>query len=817
MSSSVAAAPPRSQTASIPPGYSSEIVHVRFKEGSNVNPPEAALPPALLNSVASITRLFSLPEAALGQMRTRGQRLSHKTLPDLKLWFKITLKPGTDAGAFMESLKRLDNVEIVEPTPLPSPPPATTPNFTGNQGYLNAAPGGIDALFSWTIPQGNGSGVKIYDVEYSWNQTHEDLSKANGIPLLLTSGDSTVDPFNDNNHGTAVLGELVADHDTKGVTGISWGSTISLAPANTANLGYNPANAILLAVAIGSAGDVILIEQQVTVCGLSEGSYGPAEWVAPVFDAVQAATANGFVVVEAAGNGNVNLDQAACNNMFNRNTRDSGAIIVGAGGSAGSSLDRQRLSFSSYGSRVDLQGWGSNVMTTGYGSFYTNSDDPTNPNFWYTNTFNGTSSASPIVAGAATNLQSIARDQFGVPLTPFQTRILLSQTGSPQLGNTAENIGPRPDLRAAIGRLTTGALDVFIIVDLSGSFTDDLPNFQTQAPNIISTLRAANPNTRFGIGRFEDYPIDPFGNAAAGDKAYERLVDLTFDTGPVLNTISGLFTRDGADLPQSQLPALLQAATGTGQDLSGAGFPGASIPVGQQANFRAGATKIFLLWTDAAFHRPGDSGSIPYPGPSFSDVANAMQALDPGKVIGISAGTDGLADLQQIAAATNTIAPPEGVDCNGDGVIDVAGGAPLVCVIGTSGEGIGAAILASVEAVALPFKVNIDIKPGSSPTSPIRLSSPGRIPVAILSTPVFDAPTRVDKTSLTFGRTGYEKSLASCSTNAVDVNGDGLLDQVCNFKTQLTGFQINDTEGVLRGKTVDGFAIEGRDLVKIVP
>jgi hypothetical protein len=112
--------------------------------------------------------------------------------------------------------------------------------------------------------------------------------------------------------------------------------------------------------------------------------------------------------------------------------------------------------------------------------------------------------------------------------------------------------------------------------------------------------------------------------------------------------------------------------------------------------------------------------------------------------------------------------------------------------------------------------VNIDIKPGSSP-SPIRLSSPGKIPVAILSTPVFDAPSRVDRTSLTFGRTGYEKSLASCSTNPIDVNADGLLDQVCNFKTPLTRFQIDDTEGILRGKTVDGFTIEGRDSVKIVP
>jgi hypothetical protein len=343
-------------------------------------------------------------------------------------------------------------VEIAEPAPLPAPPPAITPDFTGNQGYLGPATDGIDAIFSATIPGGNGNGIKIYDVEYSWNQTHEDLSKANGVLLLLNAGDSSHDPFSNNNHGTAVLGELIADNNTKGVTGISSAANIGLAPAYTLNLGYNPANAILLAVADGFPGDVILIEQQIIVCGLPEDSYGPLEWIPSVFDAIQTAVANGFVVVEAAGNGSVNLDQAACGTAFDRTMHDSGAIIVGAGGSPGG-LDRQRLSFSSYGSRLDLQGWGDNVMTTGYGNFYRNSNDLTNPNFWYTNTFSGTSSASPIVAGAAANLQGIALNRFGAPLIPVQIREALVETGSPQLGNTAEHIGPRPDLRAAIAEM----------------------------------------------------------------------------------------------------------------------------------------------------------------------------------------------------------------------------------------------------------------------------------------------------------------------------------------------------------------------------
>ncbi len=247
---------------------------------------------------------------------------------------------------------------------------------------------------------------------------------------------------------------MVADYDTRGVTGISWGAHIGLAPANTLNLGYNPANAIILAVANGSAGDVILLEQQYPVCGLP--NFGPIEVLPSVFDAIQTAVAQGFVVVEAAGNGGVNLDQAACSGVFDRTLQDSGAIIVGAGQQPSSGVDRQREEFSSFGSRIDLQGWGSGVVTTGYGDLYMAPDRPADPGLWYTGGFNGTSSAAAIVAGAVANLQGIALAQSGVPLPPLQTRTLLVQTGSPQLGNIAEPIGPRPNLLKAAAQIPCG-------------------------------------------------------------------------------------------------------------------------------------------------------------------------------------------------------------------------------------------------------------------------------------------------------------------------------------------------------------------------
>jgi len=112
--------------------------------------------------------------------------------------------------------------------------------------------------------------------------------------------------------------------------------------------------------------------------------------------------------------------------------------------------------------------------------------------------------------------------------------------------------------------------------------------------------------------------------------------------------------------------------------------------------------------------------------------------------------------------------------------------------------------------------VTIDIKPGSQ-SNPINPKSTGTTPVAILSTKDFNALLKINKASLTFGKTGAEVSLTSCDKKGQDVNGDGLLDLVCHFKTNLTGFQIGDIVGILKGQTVDGISIEGRDSVKIVP
>ncbi|MBI3660515.1 hypothetical protein HY230_08600 [Candidatus Acetothermia bacterium] len=127
--------------------------------------------------------------------------------------------------------------------------------------------------------------------------------------------------------------------------------------------------------------------------------------------------------------------------------------------------------------------------------------------------------------------------------------------------------------------------------------------------------------------------------------------------------------------------------------------------------------------------------------------------------------------------------------------------------------------------LTVPIPVSLDVKPDSFPN--LISQTMGAIPVAIFSTLDFDALNRLNITTLTFGRTGNEQSLiyrpenergvAFCSRTPRDVDRDGLFDEVCYFDASKTGFQVGDTEGILKGTTVEGIPIKGQDTVQIVP
>lgn len=403
--------------------------------------------------VANMEPLFRADEATLAALAKSAQPQAQNEQPDLSQWFRLKVRPGQDIQRVIDELNAMSIVEIAYPAALPVPLPAS-PAYHDYQYYkLPAAQNGIDSQYARTLAGGDGTGVRVLDIEYSWNTNHEDLSKLRLAGALVANGTPS-DPFNDNNHGTAVMGELVADNNGIGVTGLVSGASAHYTNAMNTQRGYDLANAILTAANALRAGDVMLLEQQ--AAGPSGCSnYVPVEWTPSVYDAIVVATNKGVHVVQAGGNGNMNLDNTACfGSPFPRSRPDSGSIIVGAGGPRSTAwcsdtvAERAKQPFSTYGRRVNVQAWGRCVTSTGYGGLYNGG-----VNARYTKTFSGTSSASPIVAAAVVALSGIAR-QRGITLTPRQMRDLLTTTGTPQTG-TGGQIGPLPDLRAAIARLGT--------------------------------------------------------------------------------------------------------------------------------------------------------------------------------------------------------------------------------------------------------------------------------------------------------------------------------------------------------------------------
>lgn len=372
---------------------------------------------------------------------------SDKSVLVLKGMYVITNHLSNDElYKLADQLEKFNFVRYAELNPLTpiQPPfidiPPTTPNYLQNQTYIQANPG-VNMQHAWN--QGVfGQGIRVRDVEYGMSVTHEELTDpkfSNQLPISSLVNLSWLD------HGTATAGVVAAHNGTYGVTGMQHGiSEFKVFPEYTTS-GYDRLFAINSAISASVAGDVILYEMQTGGVNSTTNSpnYVPAEYVNSIWDVTNAATSAGIHIVAAAGNGDQNLDHSSYLSYNNRG--DSGAFMVGAGTST---TAHSRLNFSTYGQRVNVQGWGVNVLTTGYGNYALLGNDP---NQSYT-MFSGTSSATPVVASCVIALLSRAK-QSNYNLSPAEVRSILVSTGIPQGGNTAQKIGPLPNMMSALNYL----------------------------------------------------------------------------------------------------------------------------------------------------------------------------------------------------------------------------------------------------------------------------------------------------------------------------------------------------------------------------
>lgn len=465
------------------PGWSRTEISVKFRSGQSIRVRDGALTDlgtgALDGARGTLAhyaggrwkRSHQVAEEELDRMRGIAERNLGRPLADLNLQFRLELPEGASASQAVADFRALEVVQTAcgVPTPMVLP---TAPDLRDEQGYLTQAPYGFGFGSAWGIHDptniafpaaSRGSGIDVADIEYDFNEMHVDL------PWVQVVGPPAYSPAGiTDNHGTCVLGELVARDDGNGTSGAVPWSNPYFAEAAEPNNPFDPYDDTLrIEMAISDLtnvfgdGDVILIEQQIAgpnYTGVGQNGLVPVEWYEPIYDAIVQAVGNGIVVVEAAGNGAENLDSSvyvgdplALHEPF-LPQNDSGAIIVGAGSAPSTTSDgRVLLSFSNYGSTVDLQGWGEKVATTGINEYWGYGDlyNAGGYNEAYTATFSGTSSASPLVAAACVQLRAIHFAKRNFHLSPSRVREVLRHTGSPQQG-AGGNIGPRPDVMKAL-------------------------------------------------------------------------------------------------------------------------------------------------------------------------------------------------------------------------------------------------------------------------------------------------------------------------------------------------------------------------------
>lgn len=390
---------------------------------------------------------IAISEEKLNFMESEAIRISKDgaSVRKLRNILKVKIDNPTKERlqTIQSELEKLSQVEYCSLMSLqPINPPGdifpTTTNYEPNQTYLSANPG-VNMTYAWGLGL-TGSGIRIRDVEYGFNKNHEELIDVNAslaVGMDVSSSASTAYT----EHGTAVLGIVMADKGSYGISGMAYGAQEIIQFPEWQQSGYDRAFAVAQAIANSVAGDVIIYEMQT---GGQSGNYVPAEFNQTIWNLTKAATDAGIIVVAAAGNGNENLD--AFYYTAYRNRGDSGAIIVGAGTP---DINHNKISFSTYGARVDVQAWGSSVRATGYGDFSQFGGDF---NQSYTN-FSGTSSATPIVASCAIVLQSYWHSLTGNYMTSVQMRDLLKLTGIAQ--GTGGNIGKLPNMQAAIAQINT--------------------------------------------------------------------------------------------------------------------------------------------------------------------------------------------------------------------------------------------------------------------------------------------------------------------------------------------------------------------------
>ena len=188
---------------------------------------------------------------------------------------------------------------------------------------------------------------------------------------------------------------------------------------------------------------------------------------------------------------------------------------------------------------------------------------------------------------------------------PLEGRYLGQQGLVP--GQSVPNIGRNPNkpvipgvpIIPAIGgeetKLIKYPADIVFLLDVSGSFGDDLPVWKEVFPQLLSDIQR-RVSVKFGVGSFSDQPLLPFGSPLIPDYPFRNETGfLLVDNIAIVNAIENLIILNGRDSPESQMYALLRASTATISNETG------YAETFTEYEFKS-KDRVIVLITDAGFH-----------------------------------------------------------------------------------------------------------------------------------------------------------------------------------------------------------------------
>lgn len=304
-----------------------------------------------------------------------------------ELGFDVVKVKGKSVNKAIQAYQKNPNVEYVEPNYIYH---ATwTPNDTYFTPSYQWGPYKIQAPTAWDRTRGNGIRVAVLDTGVQYD--HPDLSGK--VVKGYNYVERNWDPYDYNGHGTHCAGVVAAaTNNGMGIAGMAPGAHIYavkvLDNRGSGSLA-NIANGIIHAADNGSK-----------VISLSLGGTSGSTTLE---NAVNYAWNKGAVVVAAAGN--------AGNTVRNYPAAYSNAIAVAA-----TDQNDRKASFSTYGSWVDVAAPGVDILST----------YPNNRLVY----LNGTSMATPHVAGQAALLAAQGRSNSNIRAAIQNTADQVSGTGS---------------------------------------------------------------------------------------------------------------------------------------------------------------------------------------------------------------------------------------------------------------------------------------------------------------------------------------------------------------------------------------------------